>query len=256
MVSQDYITDWWSSQEIPTNKDWMYFMAIVPSYNMALCHAFKFELEHWYGLYHSQHVNYQCLPAHLTAQLSAYLSISGCLAVQPCIHCLFISVISWMYCTHIHTYLLPSGWNATLLIGPKCPFTLPISSSNTRWKNRASNFPTRVVVVVTSIASCPPPRMTWNTPKVCSYYIKAMASAVSLTWSLIGDTVAEFTGRSVLYVFNSCSVSASYNYKQRQRQSTTTTMCTCSIRLPLLLCLWMQKWASSDLYWAASHWWF
>ena len=30
-------------------------------------------------------------------------------------------------------YLLPSGWNAVLLMGPKWPLTLPNSSSNTRW---------------------------------------------------------------------------------------------------------------------------
>ena len=65
----------------------------------------------------------------------------------------------------IDTYLLPSGWNATLLIGPKWPLTRPISSSNTEWKNLASNFPTRVEVVVTSMASCPPPRTTWDCTK-------------------------------------------------------------------------------------------
>lgn len=32
-------------------------------------------------------------------------------------------------------YLLPSGWNDTQLMGPKCPFTLPNSSSYAAWKN-------------------------------------------------------------------------------------------------------------------------
>ena len=32
-------------------------------------------------------------------------------------------------------YLLPSGWKATLLIGPKWPLTLPNSSSKAKWKN-------------------------------------------------------------------------------------------------------------------------
>ena len=60
------------------------------------------------------------------------------------------------------TYPLPSGWNATLLIGPKWPFTRPNSSSKTKWKKRASNLPILVDVVVTSIASCPPPITTWS----------------------------------------------------------------------------------------------
>lgn len=32
-------------------------------------------------------------------------------------------------------YLLPSGWKATLFIGPKWPLTLPNSSSKAKWKN-------------------------------------------------------------------------------------------------------------------------
>lgn len=102
------------------------------------------------------------------------------------------------------SYLLPSGWKATQLIGPKCPLTLPNSSSQAAWKNLridtkhrlsqhrvnesisefqlteygeklfffafnqmqphfphlASNFPILVEVVVTSMASCPPPITT------------------------------------------------------------------------------------------------
>ncbi|KAI8435408.1 hypothetical protein MSG28_003722 [Choristoneura fumiferana] len=67
-------------------------------------------------------------------------------------------------------------------MGPKWPFTLPNSSSNTKWKKRASNLPCLVEVVVTSIASWPPP---------------------STTWSKIGLSAAELTGRSVLYSFKS-----------------------------------------------------
>ena len=56
--------------------------------------------------------------------------------------------------------VLPSGWNASVLIGPKWPLIRPNSSSIKRWKNRASNFPSFVEVVVTSRASWPPPITT------------------------------------------------------------------------------------------------
>lgn len=69
-------------------------------------------------------------------------------------------------------YLLPSGWNERLLIGPKWPFMLPNSSSKTMWKNRASNLPIFVEVMVTFIASCPPPTTTWTVKNF--FLIKAL----------------------------------------------------------------------------------
>jgi hypothetical protein len=47
-----------------------------------------------------------------------------------------------------------------VLMGPKWPFTRPTSSSKTLCQNRVSNLPCRSDVVVTLIASCPPPRST------------------------------------------------------------------------------------------------
>jgi hypothetical protein len=49
-----------------------------------------------------------------------------------------------------------------VLIGPKCPFTRPTSSSNILCQNRVSNFPCRSEVVVTFIASWPPPNRIWK----------------------------------------------------------------------------------------------
>lgn len=123
------------------------------------------------------------------------------------------------------SHLFPSGWKATLLMGPKCPLTLPNSSSKAKWKNLgggrlklsqtqggqhhrilknkrkklqgfsstanfpkereeqslgcqgrifpargkrtnlASNLPILVEVVVTSMASCPPPSTTCRAEK-------------------------------------------------------------------------------------------
>lgn len=47
-----------------------------------------------------------------------------------------------------------------VLQGPNPPLTLATSSSNTRCQNRISNPPCRALVVVTAIASCPPPTRT------------------------------------------------------------------------------------------------
>ena len=50
------------------------------------------------------------LPSTAVTVEVKYMRIKGCVQV----HCI---------------YLLPSGWKAKLLMGPKCPFTRPISSS-------------------------------------------------------------------------------------------------------------------------------
>jgi hypothetical protein len=63
-----------------------------------------------------------------------------------------------------------------------------MQTAQTMWKNRASNFPALPWVVVTDIASCPPP---------------------STTWSFSGDMAAEFTGLSVKYCFNTVKLSVS-----------------------------------------------
>lgn len=47
-----------------------------------------------------------------------------------------------------------------VLTGPKWPLTRPTSSSNTLCQNRVSNLPCRSEVVVTLMASWPPPRRT------------------------------------------------------------------------------------------------
>jgi hypothetical protein len=47
------------------------------------------------------------------------------------------------------TKLRPSGANATELMGPKWPRTLPNSSVKMRWKKRASKPPALAEVVVT-----------------------------------------------------------------------------------------------------------
>jgi hypothetical protein len=49
-----------------------------------------------------------------------------------------------------------------VLTGPKCPLTRPTSSSSTLCQKRVSNLPCRIDVVVTFIASCPPPRSTYG----------------------------------------------------------------------------------------------
>ena len=47
-----------------------------------------------------------------------------------------------------------------VLTGPKWPLTRPTSSSKIMCQNRVSNLPCRSEVVVTLIASCPPPSRT------------------------------------------------------------------------------------------------
>lgn len=62
-----------------------------------------------------------------------------------------------------------TSWMLThVLMGPKCPFTRPTSSSKTLCQNLVSNLPCRSEVVVTFMASCPPPRRTleWCQPRL------------------------------------------------------------------------------------------
>ena len=83
--------------------------------------------------------------------------------------------------------------------------TRPISSSNNLCQNNASNFPCLDPVVVTLIASCPPPRM------IC---LSALSSAgrQKLTYGFPGVIQAEFNSVWVEYTFISCNVSTSHNY--------------------------------------------
>lgn len=72
------------------------------------------------------------------------------------------------------------GWTHVLM-GPKCPFTLPTSSSNTLCQNRVSNFPCRAEVVVTFMASCPPPNRTYKTPMSSEIPECLLSDQLSLT---------------------------------------------------------------------------
>lgn len=110
------------------------------------------------------------------------------------------------------TKLFPSGWNATVLIGPKWPRTSPNSSMKicsqgssairvetkmqiqcslawkkaasfprpTLWKNRASKPPAFAAVVVTEAASCPPPSNTCDTNPFCQRIAVRREHIVSL----------------------------------------------------------------------------
>jgi hypothetical protein len=49
-----------------------------------------------------------------------------------------------------------------VLMGPKWPLTRPTSSSKTLCQKRVSNLPCRADVVVTLMASCPPPKSTYR----------------------------------------------------------------------------------------------
>ena len=64
-------------------------------------------------------------------------------------------------------------------MGPKWPLTRPISSSNTVWKNLASNLPILVEVVVTSIASWPPPNTTYITQRSKVFAFKLLQASGS-----------------------------------------------------------------------------
>mmetsp|Transcript_53611 Transcript_53611/g.162839 ORF Transcript_53611/g.162839 Transcript_53611/m.162839 type:complete len:217 (+) Transcript_53611:336-986(+) len=72
-------------------------------------------------------------------------------------------------------------------MGPKWPLTVPISSPYTMCHNNASNLPEEPAVVVTSLASWPPPNRMWNFGSFSALYK--------------GEIAASFNGRSVSYTF-------------------------------------------------------
>lgn len=99
-------------------------------------------------------------------------------------------------------------WEQMRLYYYQCCTKDAISKSSVTLSHLASNLPILVEVVVTSMASCPPPITTWAKTELIHIFYGAKRAAVAgwtdtfakccLTWSIIGEMAAELTGLSVL----------------------------------------------------------